>query len=156
MLCCLCTITHQQRIWQVIYATGYARKNTGSAHRILRFCPTEQGNKNSQKSKYYHAATRVGESSKNGVALPCLMAWTLCQSRDLPVKHNRLSDAVMQKKGASDAFCAFPDTSGHVKSDQIHLFSSVQTMQMMKLLHLLLLLFDHLSYHLSTDGTSLA
>ena len=62
----------------------------------------------------------------------------------------------MQKKGASDAFCAFPDTSGHVKSDQIHLFSSVQSMQLTKLLHLLLLLFDHLSYHLSTDGTSLA
>lgn len=62
----------------------------------------------------------------------------------------------IQKKGASDAFSPSPDTSGYVKSDQIHLFSSVQTMQMMKLLHLLLLLFDHLSYHLSTDGTSLA
>ena len=38
---------------------------------------------------------------------------------------------------------------------QIHPFSIFQALCRMKLLHLLLLLFDHLSHHLTTDGTCL-
>ena len=43
------------------------------ACRILRFCPTEQGSKNNHKSRYFHAATRAGESSKNGMHVSCII-----------------------------------------------------------------------------------
>ena len=62
----------------------------------------------------------------------------------------------MQKKGVSEPLFLFPDNAGQIKTSQIHPFFSCKLCRRMNLFHLLLLLFDHLSDHLSTDGTSLA